>query len=156
MTTIDRRNLMKNLMALAVALTIGSVAPPSTWGAQGPVRDEACARACAKAYTPARGSATRKQIADAMRRSLGGATGIYAVFVFDWIKVNGNWAFAKTSPESADGENKYEPVWALLRRSNGLWSVKVRIMGDSETSPEQQLRAARKRFPSAPRDIFPR
>ena len=139
---------------LAVALSASAVADASTCRARVEASPSTWS-ACGRASTPARGSTTRKQIADAMRRSLGAATGVYAVFNFDWIKVNGSWAFAKTRPESPDGLNKYEPVWALLRRSNGLWRVQARIMGDSESSPEQQLHAAKRRYPNAPRDIFP-
>jgi hypothetical protein len=107
------------------------------------------------AYIPAKGGATRKLIADAMRRGLGAKTGVYAVFNFDWIKVNGSWAYAETRPESPDGKSKYEPVWALLRRTDGVWSVKSLILSGEDSAPEDQRQAARRKFPSAPRDIFP-
>lgn len=142
------------VLSLSLALGVGAGTGASTCSAQSAPRE--LNATCARSYTPARGSATRKQIADAMRRNLGASTGIYAVFVFDWLKVNGNWAYAETQPESADGSSKYEPVSALLRRKNGLWSVAERIQGDDETDPAQELKRVRKRFPSAPRDIFPR
>ncbi len=140
------------ILSLGVALS-GAAVGTSTCGAQSsphPVR-----LVCGRAYTPPKGGALRKQIADALRRNVGQHAGVYVVFNFDWLKVNGNWAYVETHPESPDGANKYEPVSALLRRSNGLWSVAARADADDETSPTQALHRLKNKFPSAPRDIFP-
>ena len=140
------------VLSLSIALS-GTFGSPSTCSAQfKPGARPASPTAC-RAYIPARGSTTRKQIADALRRKVGATTGVFAVFVFDWIKVNGNWAYVQTSPQSADGESQYEPVSALLRRRNGLWSVAA--IEETDVSPAQAQRRLKKRFPSAPRDIFP-
>lgn len=150
---------MSTLMMLGLASALGGAGlSPSTCGAQPDTRFDVreLSNRCARAYTPAKGGATRKQIADAMRRSVGQSAGVYVVFNFDWVKINGSWAYAETRPESPDGQNKYEPVSALLRRSKGLWRVVARAETDDETSPAQAQRQLRNRFPSAPRDVFPR
>ncbi len=143
---------MKKIVILSLGIALsGAWANTSTCLAQ----PRAARLVCGRAYTPAKGGALRKQIADALRRNVGQHAGVYVVFNFDWLKVSGNWAYAETHPESPDGANKYEPVAALLRRSNGLWSVAARADADDQTSPTQALHRLKNRFPAAPRDIFP-
>jgi hypothetical protein len=153
-----KRSTARALAVLGLGVILGGVPGASTCEvahAQNPYSGWGKRRVTrAKAVTPPRGGAVRKQIADAMRRDVGQFAGVYVVFNFDWIKTSGNWAYAQTRPESPDGANKYEPIEALLRRSNGVWSVVGRI-SDGATSPASQRRRLRARFPSAPRSIFP-
>lgn len=124
--------------------------PYRHWGVKKSVRSGS------RAYSPARGSAIRKAIADGLRRDVGQFAGVYAVFNFQHLKVNGRWAYAETEPESPDGKNKYEPVAALLKRNGSVWNVVGRVVADGDSSPATALRRVKRRFPSAPRDIFPR
>lgn len=106
-------------------------------------------------HSPKRGSAERKQIADAMRRDVGQFSGRYVVFNFDHLKISGNWCYAVTRPESPDGKTKYEPISALLRRTNGRWSVAGRLVAE-EVGEAAGLRNLRRKFPQAPNAIFVR
>ncbi len=108
-----------------------------------------------RAYVPARGGSTRKAIADGLRRDVGKFSGLYVVFNFNHLKVNGVWAYAETAPESPDGKNKYEPVSALLKRSGSVWNVVGRGVTDDETDEATALCRLKNKFPGAPRDIFP-
>lgn len=146
---------MRKLVVLGLGLAFGGAATSTCSALPSSVHPGGAPKmACARAYTPAKGGATRKQIADALRRSVGESEGMYAVFNFDWIKASGNWAYAETRPESPDGEEHYAPVSALLRRSGSQWRVVARLDSREET-PARAMRRVRNKFPSAPRDIFP-
>ena len=123
--------------------------PYGKWGA----KSSRSAVRAASAYSPKRGSAERKQIADAMRRDVGQFSGRYVVFNFDHIKISGNWCYAVTRPESPDGKTKYEPISALLRRTNGRWSVAGRLVAE-EVGEAAGLRNLRRKFSQAPSAIF--
>lgn len=113
------------------------------------------------AYTPPPGSKERKAILDALREELKGLSISDVVFVVDYLAVHEGWAWISTSPESADGTNRYESVTGLLENVKGRWKVRYTIpcCGECEDDPDcadpSRWRAKLKRdFPSAPLAII--
>ena len=144
------------IIVLPLSIALGGALSASTCSAQFKPQGAPQAKpAACPAHTPGRSSTTRKQIADALRGKAGATTGTL-VFNFDWLKVNGSWAYAETTPKTAPGSSGYEPTFAMLRRKNGLWSVTVRAQAAPNIPRTQTRQRLRTMFPSAPRDIFPR
>ncbi len=108
-------------------------------------------------HTPAKGSAERQGIMDALRA--GHNPGV--VFAVNYLKVHNGWAWADVSPVE-DGRTA-EGGPALLHLQNGHWKV-MNLSGIPE-NPDDPLedvsvtpayiKKVRKAFPKAPADIFP-
>ena len=111
-------------------------------------------------HTPARGTAERREILDALRAEMRRTDPRPIIFVVRRLRAHGSWAWAEVEPRSPDQREHYEPEAALLRRSGGRWRVVERMPSyeEREGSPEQDdcvyFRAARRRF-GAPADVLP-
>ena len=97
------------------------------------------------AYEPAKGSAERKAILDALRVPVERDLKQKVVFVADSFKVQGSWAFVSGTPQRASGEapdyskTKYKDAvdsgafdnnfFALLKRTAGKWKVSTYAIG---------------------------
>lgn len=107
-------------------------------------------------HTPAMGTAERAAIMDAQRAFMA-AQGMPSdvVFVVDWLRVDGGWAYSKVNPQSPDGGAQYEPL-AFLLRDRGGWAV-VDIFGsEGDMSVEDTAeRYMMTRHPDAPDTLFP-
>ncbi len=153
----NKRNVLTicALLALLVTFTnmksVGQIPTPQSFAAlaQG-------------AYTPLKASAERKAILDAYREARkqpGDDATKEIVFVVGYMKVHRGWAWITVNPQSAGGDQQYEPESALLHKENGQWKVKARQSseeGDEDSNDKQFFKKLKKRFPSMPSDILPR
>jgi len=113
------------------------------------------------AYTPARGSAERKAILDAMRAHRRRFDAQPVIFVVGHLRVQRGWAWLSVAPQSPDGRSKYEDESALLRRRAGRWEV-VETMpaaGEREGTPLEDdcawFQRLRRRLTSVPVAVLP-
>jgi hypothetical protein len=114
-------------------------------------------------YTPAKASAERKAIMDALRVVIRKMSGLEVIFTVDHLKVNNGWAWAVVQPASADGTQHYETLTGLLHRKNGQW---VYVEGPPEFAiceedpdcidPVRYFKKMAKKYPAASPDIFPK
>ena len=97
------------------------------------------------AYEPAKGSAERKAIFDALRVPVERELKQKIVFASDHFLVQGSWAFVSGTPQNANGgrldyrNTKYwdaidsgafdNNFFALLRRTGGKWRVTTYAIG---------------------------
>jgi hypothetical protein len=113
------------------------------------------------AYTPARGSAERQAIMDAMRAHRRRFDPRPVTFVVGRLRVQRGWAWLAVQPQSPDGRSRYEGEEALLRRRSGRWTVAevMPAVGEREgTALEEDcawFQDLRRRFPSLPAAILP-
>lgn len=113
------------------------------------------------AYTPARGSAERKAIMDAMRAHRRRFDPQPVIFVVSHLRVQRGWAWLAAEPQSPDGRSHYEGEEALLRRRNGRWAVveTMPAVGEREGTPLEEdcawFQDLRRRFPALPPAILP-
>lgn len=105
----------------------------------------------------------RKEILEILRSEVRSWSGQDVVFVVQFLKAKGAWAYAHVLPQSKDGKNVYEDVSVLLNREKGAWKIKeIRpCCGECEDDPDcsddrRYFTKLRGRFPSVPIDIFPR
>ena len=109
-------------------------------------------------HTPAKGSAERKAILDALR---GDQQVVYKVLFF---KVHNGWAWLDVTPLDSKGNAIAEGGPNLLHLENGVWKVldltKVPEDPNDPLGPEDAspgfIRNLKKTFPGVPGDIFPR
>ncbi|HEX8696605.1 MAG TPA: hypothetical protein VF746_29575 [Longimicrobium sp.] len=128
----------------------------------------AAARAPAqqRPHTPARGSAERQAIMDALRVPVQRELRKPAIFEVRTLRVLGTWAFVEAVPRKPDGspfdyrgtpyqqavdEGMFDDgMFALLRREGGRWRVLRYAIGPTDVAwiPwEEELRAPRAVFP---------
>ena len=109
-------------------------------------------------YTPAKGSAERKAILDALRGEQ------QVVFQVHYMKVHRGWCWVDTTPLDKRGRAAAEGGPNLLHLDKGKWSVmdlsKVPEDPDDPLGPEDAspvfIKNLIKTFPGVPRDIFPK
>jgi len=110
------------------------------------------------AHVPAKGSAERKAILDALRGDQD------VTFQVHYIKVHNGWAWVDTTPLDKRGNATAEGGPNLLHLENGKWTVKDLSkvpddpsdpLGAEDASP-RFVRNVRKTFPGVPADIFPK
>lgn len=110
------------------------------------------------AYTPAKGSAERKAILDALRSDQD------TVFQVHHFKVHNGWCWIDTTPLDKQGRATAEGGPNLLHYENGAWKVMdLSKVPDDPNDPLGAEDASRgfvnnliKTFPGVPRDIFPK
>ena len=113
------------------------------------------------AYTPARGSAERKAILDAMRAHRRRFDAQPVIFVVGHLRVQRGWAWLSVAPQSPDGRSKYEDESALLRRRAGRWEVveTMSAAGEREGTPLEDdcawFQRLRRRLNAVPAAILP-
>jgi hypothetical protein len=111
------------------------------------------------AITPPPGSNERKLILDALRNTMRSMHGLDMVFIVSYVRVQNNWAWIDTQPQSSDGENRYEGVSALLRKQGTRWDVAEIACAEEDNdrcigSPDY-FRLLKKRFSGLPAGILP-
>lgn len=107
-------------------------------------------------YTPKAGSAERKAIIDALRQPVSKKVKTRAIFELGYFKVRDGWAMVSGSALKANGtrfgdEFLWGEVTALLRREKKTW----RVLVWGFASGTDVFDEARKKYPQAPRSIFP-
>lgn len=110
-------------------------------------------------FTPRPGSLVRKHILDALRNEIAQTQKIQTVFVVTYLKATEDWAWVHVLPQSPDGMNRYEDIFALLHRQNGEWKVAELPCTEIENpacidSPDYFIEL-KKRFPQLPAQILP-
>ena len=109
-------------------------------------------------YTPAKGSAERQAILDAVRGEQ------QVQFQVHYLKVHNGWCWVDTTPLDKQGRATAEGGPNLLHMENGRWVVmdlsKVPDDPNDPLGPEDAtpsyIRNVMKTFPGVPRDIFPK
>ena len=122
---------------LLLALPTGTIAGAGGAEAHGRV----------SAPTPPPGSPERRAILSVLRAEIRRTHGLEVVFLVEHLKVKDGWSWVHTRPRSKDGLSNYEDISALLRDDGRGW--RVLDLSDGE------IEGVRKRFPKAPKDIFP-
>ncbi len=118
------------------------------------------------AYTPAKGSAERKAILDALRAPVERDLGQKVTFVTKNFKVQGAWAFVGADPFTPSGgeidysKTKYAEavadgifdsnVFVLLRKRSGKWRITKYQIGCTDVCYSDWWKTYR-----APKAIFP-
>jgi hypothetical protein len=100
---------------------------------------------------PAKGSAQRKAVLDALRREIRRLHGIDVIFVVQNLNVKADWAWVEAIPQSTDGKLRLESVAALLRRSGTDW----RVLEIPCAEPDDHRCIGNPKFPGALQDRFP-
>ncbi len=85
--------------------------------------------------TPQPGDPLRKNILDALRTEVKRIQGLDVVFVVRNIRVKDGWSWVHTLPQSPDGKNNYEDLFALMQIKDGEWKV-VEIPCTEVDNPE--------------------
>ncbi|MDD5405477.1 MAG: hypothetical protein PHE73_00890 [Sulfurovaceae bacterium] len=111
-------------------------------------------------FTPPKGTPMRKDILDTLRREVKHTSGIDAIFIVKYLKVQDGWAWIHALPLSADGTNRYEDVQALLKLQNGKWKI-MELPCTEVENPEclgdpKYFLKLKKRFPNLPIKILPK
>jgi hypothetical protein len=148
---------MNILSAAAMALLLASGAATAE---AVPVARGAAVQADS-AHTPARGSAERQAIMDALRAHRRRFDARPVIFVVSHLRVQRGWAWAAVAPQSPDGRSRYEPESALLRLHAGRWAVveTMPAFGEREGTPDEEdcawFQHLRRRLPAVPAAILP-
>ena len=109
--------------------------------------------------TVPRGSPKRKTILNTLRQKMKQEQNLDVVFVVEYLKTEKGWAWIHVLPQSKDGKNHYEDVFALLNRRDGKWKVAEWACTDDEDpecigNPKYFLNI-KKHFPDLPEAILP-
>tara|TARA_R110000850_G_scaffold156101_1_gene280348 strand:- start:514 stop:951 length:438 start_codon:yes stop_codon:yes gene_type:complete len=119
----------------------------------------------AQPHTPKRGTAERTAILDAVRFPLQAAVNQNVIFVVEHMKVEGNWAFLKATPQTkaggpisykgtkfaVDAEEADELTVALLQKRGGKWVA----VSHAYFTTDVWWEGLWNEFPGCPRSIFP-
>ncbi len=106
------------------------------------------------------GNPVRRAILDALRQRMQGLLGTDLVFVVKSLKVKDGWSWIHVLPRSADGQNRYEDIFALVRRQKGIWIV-AELACTEDDNPQclgnpDFFSELKKRFPKLPEEILPK
>jgi hypothetical protein len=138
------------VLLLAGARTASATPPPRGAAAQSD-----------SAHTPARGSAERKAIMDALRAHRRQFDAHPVIFVVNYLRVQRGWAWVAVAPQSPDGRSRFEEESSLLRLRAGRWQVveTMPAFGEREGTADEEDCAwfahLRRRFTAIPVAILP-
>lgn len=114
-------------------------------------------------HTPAKGSAERKAIMDALRDVYFQGSGQRVVFEVNHLKVHRGWAWADVTPLDGKGRAVGEGGPNLLHYEKGAWVIADLTgveddpddpLGPMDPTP-RYIKNLQKRYPGVPSDIFP-
>ena len=139
---------MRRIVVSLIAL--GLVAVPATVV----VRPEAAqAQSSCAASTPRAGTATRRNVLNALRPPVEQVLGEDVEFMVDSIRVACGWARVIVRPQTPGGRgNRYEPVDALLQQSGGNW--RLRQIACTEVDCDPAADQYRELYPNLPRSLL--
>jgi hypothetical protein len=111
------------------------------------------------AFTPEKGSDERKEILDALRKTVFETHHVKVIFVVNYMKVYDGWVWLHILPQKVDGSDQYEDILALIHKENQEWKV-LEIPCAEENNPlcitsENYFQGLKKRFPKLPNCILP-
>jgi peptidoglycan DL-endopeptidase CwlO len=115
-------------------------------------------------HEPARGTAERKAIMDALRAGLFAAQAKSVIFQVNYLRVHDGWAWTDVTPQSHSGLPKGTRSTALLHLEDGKWNaVPPEKLPPGSGSGLGEKEAARnfvksllEAMPNVPADIFPK
>ena len=121
-----------------------------------------------KTYTPAKGSAERTAIINALRVPVEKKLKKKTIFALNNFKVQGNWAYLDGTPQKPDGSamdyrgTEYQEaidagmfdngIFALLKKTGGKWKVVTHMIGCTDVCYldwDKQYKAPKAIFPSS-------
>ena len=121
-------------------------------------------------HTPAKGTAERQAIMDALRAEFDNRRGSFytphrgaITFVVNRLQVHNGWAWMNGYPQSSDPQDSFgEYSGFLLHSQDGRWGVmRLPPMVNDPNDPEnldypsrRDVEKIRQKFPTAPSDIF--
>ena len=114
-------------------------------------------------HTPAKGSAERKAIMDALRDEYLKGSGQRVIFEVNHLKVHQGWAWADVTPLDNRGKPVGEGGPNLLHYEKGAWVIADLSgveedpndpLGPMDPTP-RYIKNLQKKFPGVPADIFP-
>ena len=122
-------------------------------------------------HTPARGTAERQLMMDALRQAFDTRRSDYyhahrgsITFVVSQLKAHNGWAWVNASPQSTDSSDQFgEYSGFLLHGGDAGWAVmKLPAMINDPNDPEnldyptrKDVQRIRQMYPTVPTDIFP-
>ena len=111
--------------------------------------------AAQKIYEPARGSAERSSLMNAIRaydvkRNVGLESGTFRVAA---LRVQGSWAYANVEPQVASGVDSYGQAHVFLQKVGGRWRVAFSTYNDSNEVGVDGLARLRKTNRSFPKRL---
>ncbi len=110
-------------------------------------------------YIPAKGTAERQDILDALRAEVNKMVNMEVIFVVEYLQVYEGWAWIDALPQSIDGTIKLEDAVALVHNTNGKWEVVeipcVEEDNDDCINSESYYDHLIERFPELPECILP-
>ena len=149
--------MLSNVQIRLAVFCFALAAAGLVFGAQFALADEP--------HTPAKGSAERKAIMDAIRPTYKGeGSDGQIVFLVNYLKVHNGWAWADVTPLGSDNKPVAEGGPAFLHYENQVWKAidlstipedPKDPLGPEDASPGF-IRNLRKMYPGVPLDIFPK
>jgi len=111
------------------------------------------AQSSCAATSPRPGTTTRRAVLNALRPSIEQMAGHDVEFMVDSIQAACGWARVIVRPQApGDRGNGYEPVDALLQRSNGVW--RLRQIACTEVDCDPAADQYRRLYPDLPRSLL--
>jgi uncharacterized protein YxeA len=115
-------------------------------------------------HTPAKGSAERQAILDAVRDEYKEGDDHPTQFKVNYLKTHKGWAWIDVTPLGADGKPVADPAPLLFHNDQGKWVTKdlndVGMEGDEHDGPHdpspKYIKALHKKYPEMPLDIIPK
>jgi hypothetical protein len=115
-------------------------------------------------HTPAKESAEREAILDAVRNEYKEGADHPAKFLVNYLKVHNGWAWINVTPLDANGKPVGDPAPLLFNYDNGKWISKD--LFDVPTDPDDHvgplepsakyIKALQAKYPGVPADIVPK
>jgi len=127
------------------------------------LRSEVGAQGVDQVRTPAKDSAERKAIVDAVHEAYKEGADQPAKFLVNYLKVHAGWAWINVTPLDADGKPVADPAPLLFHNEDSKWVSKDLFdvptdpndhVGPLEPSPKY-IRALQQKYPGVPADIVP-
>lgn len=133
-----------------VLLTLALITPPASLAV---APDPAQAQAGCRGETPQPGSQRRMAILNALRPHVEAMVGEDVEFMVDRIRVACDFARVIVRAQTPGGHgNHYEPVDALLQRSNGTWRMRQIACTEVGCAPAAQQYS--QAYPNLPRALL--
>ena len=115
-------------------------------------------------HTPAKDSAERQAILDAVRNEYKEGADHPAKFLVNYLKVHNGWAWINVTPLDANGKPVGDPAPLLFNNADGKWISKDLFevptdpddhVGPLDPSPKF-IKALQQKYPGVPADIIPK
>jgi hypothetical protein len=111
-----------------------------------------------KVHTPETGSVERKAFMDSVRAEYAHQDPAKppVVFTVPYLKIHGDWAWARIEPQSKDGKQHFEPQSGLFERHGGEWALVAWEPSEEGTDTAAFFKELKRKHPELPADILPK